>query len=469
MARFDLVVKGGRVATAGDVVVCDVAVKDGRIARLGDDLNGADRIVDARGRLVLPGGIDTHCHIAEDGWMGFVPADDFASATRAAACGGTTTIVPFAHQQRGKPLRHAVDAYHARAEGKAIVDYAFHILMSDPSDQALGQELPALAADGYTSIKIYMTYEGLKLDDRQILNVLAAARRSGCMVMIHAENDACIHYLTAQLVDAGQTGLANFPLTAPHPVEREATHRAIALGEVVDVPILLVHVSSREAIEQIRWARAKGLSVHGETCPQYVTFTGADFERPGWEAAKMLCMPPPRDRASHDEIWTALAGGVLDVLSSDHSAYRMEGPGGKKHHGPEPHFHRVAPGMPGIETRMPLMFSAGVGQGRIGLSTFVAISAANPAKLYGLYPRKGTIAVGSDADLVLWDPDREVTITRSLLHDNSDYTPYEGTRVKGWPVMTFSRGDLVARDGEVLVQPGRGRFLPCARPLAAQA
>lgn len=467
MAKFDLIVRGGTVVTAGDTVACDIGVRGGRVAMLGHDLGAADRVVDATGRLVLPGGIDAHVHVDEPPFLGVLTADDFESATRSAAFGGTTTIMPFAQQEAGRPLRASIDAYHAKAAGKAIIDYAFHVILADPTDALLGQELPPLVEDGYTSYKVYMTYDGLAVNDRQILGVLSAARRNGAMVMVHAENDHCIRWLTDRIVASGVTDLTQYPKMAPGPVEREATHRAITLGEIVDVPLLIVHVSAREAMEQIRWARDKGLRVHGETCPQYLFLTADDIARPGWEGAKYLCAPPPRDAANQEHLWRALATGVFQVVSSDHAPYRFDI--GKKAHGPEPHFRHVTAGVPGIETRLPLMFSEGVGRGRITLEQFAALTATNAARIYGLYPRKGTIAIGSDADLAIWDPAREVTIRHADLHDAMDYTPYEGRTVTGWPTTVICRGEIVVEGGRLHAAPGRGAFLPCARPIPARA
>jgi dihydropyrimidinase len=454
------------VVTAGDTTACDIGVRAGRIVMLGHDLGRATRVVDAAGRLVLPGGIDSHVHVDEPPFLGVTTADDFASATRSAAFGGTTTIIPFAQQEAGRSLRAAVDAYHGKARGKAVIDYAFHVILADPTDHLLGQELPALVEDGYTSYKVYMTYDGLAVNDRQLLGVLAAARRNGAMVMVHAENDHCIRWLTDRIVAGGVTDLTQYPATAPGPVEREATHRAITLGEVVDVPLLIVHVSAREAMEQIRWARAKGLPVYGETCPQYLFLTGDHIARPGWEGAKFLCAPPPRDAANQEHLWRALATGVFQVFSSDHAPYRFDETGKKKHG--VPHFRHVTAGVPGIETRLPLLFSEGVGTGRITLEQFVALTSTNAARLYGLYPRKGTIAVGSDADLAIWDPARAVTIRHADLHDAMDYTPYEGCAVTGWPTTVISRGEIVVEEGHLHGAPGRGAFLPCARPIPAR-
>jgi dihydropyrimidinase len=288
------------------------------------------------------------------------------------------------------------------------------------------------------------------------------------MVMIHAENDHCIHWMTKQLAATGDTSLAQFPRMAPMVVEREATHRAISLAELIDVPILLVHVSAREALEQIRWARERGLKVYGETCPQYLFLDRSRIEQAGWEGAKYLCAPPPRDRGNQDALWQGIAAGHFQVVSSDHCSFLFEGGSGKRAHGPQPHFRKVAPGVPGLEARLPLLFSEGVGKGRIDLNSFVRVTATNAARIYGLYPRKGTIAVGSDADIAIWDPEREVTIRKSMLHDRMDFTPYEGFAVKGWPEITLSRGEAVWRDGEPCGKPGRGRFLACDKPEPAK-
>jgi len=464
MARHDLIIRGGTVATAGDTIRCDIAVKDGRIALLGHDLTDAEEVVDARGKLVLPGGIDSHLHVDEPPFYGVVNADDFESVSVSAACGGTTTLLPFVQQEKGKPLRQSVREYHAKAKGKAVIDYAFHLIVTDTGEQTLGQELPALIEDGYSSIKIYMTYEGFALDDFQILQLLDLARRTGAMVMIHAENDHCIHWLAERLSASGDTSLAQFPKMAPMAVEREATHRAITLGEIADVPVLIVHVSAREALEQIKWAQERGLKVYGETCPQYLFLSEEQIAAPDWEGAKYLCAPPPRDKSNPEHLWRGIARGHFQVVSSDHCSFLFEGNRGKRAHGAHPHFRHVAPGVPGVEARMALLFSEGVGKGRIDLNSFVAVTATNAAKIYGLYPRKGSIAVGSDADLAIWDPEHEVTIGRAMLHDRMDYTPYEGFKVKGYPIATFSRGEAVWRNGMPAGKPGRGRFLPCDKP-----
>ena len=468
MAEFETVIRGATVATAADVFEAEVGIAGGKIVALGSALGAARHEIDARGLYLLPGGVDAHCHLDQPTSDGTVCADDFRTGTVAAAFGGTTTVIPFALQMRGQSLRAAVEDYHRRARGKAVVDYAFHLIVTDPTEQVLGQELPALIRDGYTSFKIYMTYDDLKLGDRQILDVLALARREGAMTMVHAENSEVIGWLTDKLEAAGMTAPRHHATSRPSAVEREATHRAISLSEIVGVPILIVHVSGREAVEQIRWARARGLSIYAETCPQYLFLTEDDLAKPGFEGAKCLCSPPPRDKANQEAIWQGLRDGLFDVFSSDHAPTRYDDPKGKMIRGPKASFRYVPNGVPGIETRMPLLFSAGVVGGRIDLPRFVALTAANPARLYGLYPRKGTIAVGSDADLVLWDPTRKSTIANSRLHHAVDFTPYEGTAVAGAPVLVLSRGEVVCREGELVASPGRGTFLPCDHPEPAK-
>lgn len=461
---LDLVIRGGTIATAADIFTADIGIKGGKIVALGHDLAKGREEIDATGRLVLPGGIDAHCHFDQPTADGSVMADDFDSGPRSAAFGGTTTVIPFASQRKGQSLRAAVDDYHNRANGKSVIDYAFHLIVTDPNPQVLGQELPALIREGYTSFKIYTTYDDLKLNDREIIEVLALAKRESALTMIHAENSDVIAWLTEALERAGQTAPRFHADARPAIAEREATHRAISLAEIVDVPMMVVHVSGGEALDQIAAARAKGLKVFAETCPQYILLTAADLDLNGFEGAKHICSPPPRDAASQQSVWRGLANGTFQVFSSDHAPFRYHSHTGKKLRGEGASFVHVPNGIPGVETRLPLLFSEGVGKGRISLNQFVALTATNPARLYGLYPRKGTIAVGADADIAIWDAKREVTIRNDLLHHNVDYTPYEGQRVTGWPETVLSRGEVVIRDGTLTAVKGRGRFLECSAP-----
>ncbi|MCC2633499.1 MAG: hydA [Ramlibacter sp.] len=461
---LDLVVRNARVATASDTFDCDIGIRNGRVALLGEGLPAGKREIDAAGRTVTPGGVDAHCHLDQPMEGPVKMADDFLTGTRSAACGGTTTVIPFAAQMKGQSLEAAVVDYHGRAEGKACIDYAFHLIVSDPTPQVLATELPRLISQGYTSFKVYMTYDDLKLDDGQILDVLDVARTHGALAMVHAENADCIEWLTKRLEAAGRTAPRWHAHARPMLVEREATHRAIALSELVDVPILIVHVSGREAIEQIRWARAHGLSVFAETCPQYLFLTAEDLGiDDSYQGARCVCSPPPRDKANQEIIWDGLGDGLFTVFSSDHAPFRYDDPQGKKPGGEEVPFRHIPNGIPGLETRLPLLYSEGVLGGRITLQKFVELTATNPAKAYGLHPRKGTIAVGSDADLVVWD-ERALAIDNRKLHHAVDYTPYEGMQLKAWPGLTLSRGEVVWDGTSFTGQAGRGKFLPCGTP-----
>src|SRR3954452_10222272 len=467
MTALDLVIRGGRVATASDTFLCDVGIRGGKIVALGEDLGAAADVIDASGKLVLPGGIDSHVHLAQPSGPNIVMADDFETGTRSAAFGGNTTVLPFCLQEKGHSLRQAVTAYHKKADGNCYVDVSFHLIISDPTEQVLGQDLPALVADGYTSFKVFMTYDGLALSDLEILEVMPVARETGALVMIHAENYDAIRFLTDRLERAGKTAPYFHAASRPVPVEREATHRAISLAELVDVPIMIVHVSNREAMEEIRRAQTKGLKVHGETCPQYLILTAKDLEGLNMEGAKHVCSPPPRDEASQEACWEGLRTGVFSVFSSDHCPFRYDDPNGKLTPKARTSFRWVPNGIPGVAARLPILFSEGVVKGRIDLNRFVALASTNHAKIYGLYPRKGTIAVGADADIVIWDPSKQVMITHDLLRDGSDYTPYEGLEVTGWPVLTMIRGRTVVRDGELVGEKGYGTYLPRDRSALA--
>ena len=460
MADFDLVIKNGTVVTAADTQHCDIGIKDGTVVALGRGLGPALREIDARNRLVMPGAVDSHCHIEQKSGFGVMCADDFYSATVAAAFGGTTTVIPFAAQHRGQSLREVVEEYRAAALPKAVIDYAFHLIVTDPNQQVLGQELPALIQDGFTSFKVYMTYDAMRLDDRQMLEILALARREGALVMVHAENHDMIQFLAERLLQQGMSQPRYHAVSHARIAEGEATNRAIALSELLDVPMLIVHVSAAEAIDVIRNAQTKGLKLYGETCPQYLFLTADDIGM-DLEGTKFCCSPPPRDAAAQEAVWRGLQNGTFQVFSSDHAPYRYDETG-KLLKGDKTTFKDTANGVPGIELRVPLLFSEGVRKGRIDLNRFVALTAANHARLYGLYPRKGTIAVGADADIAIWDPDRHTVVTAAMLHDNTGYTPYEGWHITGWPVTVLSRGRVVIEEGQLKAERGSGQFLPCA-------
>lgn len=462
--ELDVVVRNAQVATASDTFHADIGIRGGRIVQLGLGLPSGSREFDAAGRFVTPGGVDAHCHLDQPMEAPVRMADDFESGTRSAACGGTTTVIPFAAQQKGQSLRAAVEDYHRRAEGRAHVDHAFHLIVSDPTEDVLKNELPQLIAEGYTSFKIYMTYDDLKLNDGQILDVLEVARQHDAMAMIHAENADCIEWLTKRLESSGRTAPRFHAQSRPMLVEREAAHRAIALSELVDVPILIVHVSGREAVEQIRWARAQGLNIFAETCPQYLFLTAEDLGiDDSYQGARCVCSPPPRNRDNQQVIWNGLTDGLFTIFSSDHAPFRYDAPEGKKPGGEEVAFRHIPNGIPGLETRLPLLYSHGVLDGRITINRFVELTSTNPAKAYGLHPRKGTIAIGSDADLVVWD-EAPRTVRNADLHHAVDYTPYEGIKLKAWPALTLTRGEVVWDGRTFHPRAGSGQFLRRGRP-----
>ncbi len=459
MAEYDLAVRGGSVVGPFGAARCDIGVRGGRIATLVERVTDAARVVEADGLLVLPGGVDAHCHIEEPSPDGSVQEESFVSASASAFAGGTTSVVCFVPQWKGHGLLERYED-HRRRGARGMIDHAFHQIISDPTDAVLEEEVPRLVADGVRSLKVFLTYDTLRLDDAQFLRVLVAARRHGCLVAVHCENDAAIHWRMEALLRAGLTAPKYHAWARPPVVEREATHRAIALAELVDQPIQVFHVSCAEAAEEIARAQARGVKVWGETCPQYLTLTAADMDRPGFEGAKFVCSPAPRDEAEHERVWGMVRRGVLDVVSSDHCGFSYGGTAGKARHGTGAPFTEVPNGIPGLAARLPILFSEGVSKGRITLEQFVRLSATNPARLYGLGPRKGAIAVGADADLALWDPNKRVRLSNAMMRHAIDYTPYEGMEVTGWPVVTLRRGEVVMRNGAVQAEPGTGRFLP---------
>ncbi len=458
---LDTAIRNATIITAGDRVKAEIGIRDGRIVAIAEDVGPAVEEIDASGLWVMPGGIDAHVHLAQPQGPNVVMADGFESGTRSAAAGGTTMVMPFALQQKGQSLREVVEAYHAAASDRCHVDCSFHIIITDPTPQVLGQELPALVKAGYTSFKVFMTYDDLVLNDAQLLDVFDVARREKAIVMVHAEGYDAIRYMTRRLEEAGRTAPYYHAESRPESVEREATHRAISHAELTDVPIMIVHVSGREPMEQIQWAKRRGRKLYAETCPQYIALTRDDLKglNMDFEGAKYVCSPPPRDEASQTAIWEGLRDGTFDIFSSDHCPFRCDDPKGKSVEGARTSFRWVPNGIPGVETRLPILFSEGVSKGRISAERFVALTATNPAKLFGIYPRKGTIAIGSDADLTFWDPAREVTISQSLLHHDCDYTPYEGMAVTGWPVRTILRGRTIMSEGDVTGTPANGVYV----------
>jgi dihydropyrimidinase len=457
--ELDLVIRNGNVVTATEEVFCDIGIAKGRVATLGKKLEGGARSIDAEGNYVFPGGVDAHCHIEQLSSSGLLCADDFYSGTVSAAFGGTTTVVPFAAQHRGDSVRQVVADYHGRAKAKAVVDYAFHLILSDPTESVMKDELPELIRNGYTSFKVYMTYERLRLDDYQMLQVLELAKREGALTMVHAENHDMIRFSTERLLATGARAPKYHGVAHSRLAEGEATFRAVALAELVDAPVLIVHVSSQEATVEIQRAQRRGVKVFAETCPQYLFLTAEDLDRgDGMAGAMFCCSPPPRDRASQETLWRGLADGTFQVFSSDHAPYRFDETG-KLANGPDAPFNQIANGVPGLEVRMPLLFSEGVLKGRLDIHRFVELTSTRAAKIYGMFPRKGSLSIGADADLVIWDADKEIVVESAKLHDNVGYTPYEGRRIRGWPLTVVSRGRVVVHGGELQVERGSGEFV----------
>ena len=451
---LDIVIRGGTVVTAEKTFRADVGIQGEKVAEIGTGLQGK-RVLDAQGMLVMPGGVDSHCHIEQLSSFGIMCADDFHSATVSAAAGGTTTVIPFCAQHRTDDLRAVLKDYHERARTKAVIDYGFHLIVANPDEKTLREDLPEAIRSGIRSFKIFMTYDRMRLHDEQILDVMAAARREGALVMVHAENHGMISWLAGRMVKQGNTLPRYHAICHTRSSEAEAIQRVIALAQVVDCPILIVHVSTGEGIEAIRQARAQGLKVYGETCPQYLFLTAKDIDI-GLQGAMFCCSPPPRDEAAQEACWRGLKDGSLHVYSSDHAPYKMDATG-KLPKGEKTTFKEMANGVPGLELRLPLLFTYGVKAGRITAQEFVNLTSTRHAQTYGLHPRKGTIAVGSDADIAIWDPEKKTVVQKTL--DNTGYTPYKGRTLTGWPVVVLSRGEVIVERGEVNASRGRGQFL----------
>lgn len=468
--KFDCVVLNGTVVTAADTGRYDIGIKDGKVNLLAPAFALAEsptsRMIDAEGAYVMPGGIDAHVHLAEPELFGKGKSvDDYTTGTRSAIAGGTTTIIAFAPQEKKDPsLLGALDEAHDKAAGNAYCDYSFHMIISNPTHQAL-DEFPVLRERGISSVKIYMTYESLKLQDREILDVLLQARTHGVTTMIHAENGDMLSWMTEKLESRMLLAPKYHATSRPPILEGEATNRAIALGQLIGAPILIVHVSTRQAAAVIREAQTHGLPVFGETCPQYLFLTRKDLDQPGFEGAKCVCSPPLRDGPEDpDAMWQGMKNGTFTILSSDHCPFLYDNAvHGKKSaisaDAPLGRFRLIPNGCPGVETRLPLVLSAA----RLRPERFVELTSTNPAKLYGLYPQKGALIPGiSDADLVIWYPNLEpFQITNSALHHAADYTPFEGHSVSQWPRYTLIRGEVVwDRDnGGIVGSKGFGLFV----------
>ena len=456
--QFDLVVHNGTLVTADDTVQADIGISAGVIAGIGQNLSG-NELLDAAGKLVLPGAVDPHVHLEMPAGP-VTSSDNWETGTIAAACGGVTTVLDFIEPEANQTLLQAYEARRAQAEGQAVIDYGLHMTLSRADPETLVQ-VPGVVAAGMSSFKTYTTYNGLRLSDEDLLAAMLAVKTAGGIVMVHAENNAIIEYKKQEFIKAGQLSPHFHPLSRPEAAEAEAIQRALALGETAGVMTYIVHVSTARGVQEIANARGRGQAVIGETCPQYLLLTDAEYDRAGFEGAKFVCSPPLRKVADNTALWKALGQGLLQTVGTDHCPFMYKG---QKDLGIK-RFTQIPNGIPGIETRLALLYSFGVSAGQISLNQWVQLCCAAPARIFGLYPQKGTLAVGSDADLVIFDPNKKVTISHDLLHEHVDYTPYEGLEVFGYPEITLSHGKLLVRDGHFLGQKGQGHFLAAGSPI----
>jgi dihydropyrimidinase len=450
-----VLIKNGNVVTAVDNYFADVLIEDGKVSVIGAKLSmEADRTIDASGKLVIPGGIDPHTHM-ELPFGGTSASDDFRTGTIAAAYGGTTTIIDFAVQYHGESLIQAVDNWHKKAEGKTAIDYGFHLITTDLPDERV-PEMRTLINEGVMSFKLFMAYPGVFLaDDATIFRAMKNAGNWGGLVCMHAENGIVINEIIKHALAEGKTAPKYHALTRPTKAEAEGVHRAIAIAEMADAPVYIVHLSCADALEEVREARDKGLPAYAETCPQYLFLDYSLYEREGFEGAKWVMTPPLREKWNQEKLWQGLQGNDLQVISTDHCPFCMKE---QKELGRDD-FTKIPNGGPGVEHRMSLIFNGGVAGGKISLNRFVELTSTSAAKLFGLFPRKGTIAVGSDADIVIFDPNEEMTISSATHHMNVDYSAYQGMKVKGVTRTVLSRGQVVIDDGKYVGKPGDGQFL----------
>ncbi len=457
---MSVLIKGGRILTAADDYIADIYVEDETITLIGESLDQqADKVIDASGKYVLPGCVDPHTHL-DMPFGGTVTIDDVESGQTAAAFGGTTTHIDFVIQPQGATFAEALDEWRAKADGKQVIDMGYHMAVTDLADGGTLEELVQLPDEGVTSYKLFMAYKGaLMVDDETLFRTMEVASRTGALVMVHAENGDVIDVLVRQALEAGNTDPLYHALTRPPEAEGEATNRAIQLAHLAGAPLYVVHVTCREAVEPIALAREKGWDVWGETCTQYFFNSLDDISKPDFEGAKYVYSPPVRDKANWDVLWNAVRTDVLSAISTDHCAFLWDG---QKTLGRDD-FSKIPNGAPGLENRLQMIHEFGVRAGRITLNRMVELLATNPAKLFGLYPHKGTVAVGSDADLVVFDPEKRVTITAANHHSKSDYNLFEGTEVTGSPEVVLLRGHVLVESDELLAKPGIGQYVARAR------
>ncbi len=455
---MSVLIKNGRIITACDDYKADIFIEKEKITFIGNDLSmQADKVIDASGKYVFPGGIDPHTHL-DMPFMGTVSSDDFITGTRAAAFGGTTTIIDFAIQKMGRSALEGLEIWHAKADGKAAIDYAFHMILTDMEGDRIS-EMKTLIDEGVTSFKLFMAYPGaLYMDDGNIYRTMKEAGEKGAIVCMHAENGIVIDEIVRNAVAEGKTKPIWHALTRPDRMEAEATHRTIAIGEVANTPVYIVHLTSAAALEHVAVARENGQAVFAETCPQYLFLDQSHYEEENFGGAKYVMSPPLREKWNQAELWNGLANGNLQVVSTDHCTFRFKD---QKQMGKDL-FTKIPNGAPGIENRMSLIYQGGVVEGRISLHKFVDITSTAAARIFGLYPRKGTIAVGSDADVVIFNPNRKETISvhNPVTHNmNVDYNAYEGFEITGVSETVLSRGKIVIHNHEYVGHEGDGEFI----------
>ncbi len=468
-----MIIKNGAIVTASETYQADIGIEDGVIAFIGQPSlpppqswggKRGGEVIDARGKYVLPGGVDVHVHLQMTIGAGtplgsnffgdITSSDDFTTGAIAAACGGTTTVIDFIDPQPGQSLRQAVAERRAQADGRVAIDYGLHLTATNARPQTLA-EIEELAAAGYTSLKLYTTYPALMVNDAEMLDLMAVAAACGVLPIVHAENHWMIEYLKRKLLAESKTAPRYHPCSRPPLAEAEAVNRVVALARLTECPVYLAHLTCRESLEVVRRYQAQGQRVYGEVCTQHLVLSEDEYQRPGFEAAKFVLSPPLRDRSNWEPLWQALAAGALQAISTDHCPWNFAT---QKQRGRND-FTQIPNGAPGIETRLPLIHHFGVNEGRLSINRFVELVSTAPARLFGLWPRKGAIAVGSDADLVIFDPHQERTLTQENLHMNVDYSPYEHITVRGYPVMTISRGRVIVKDNEFVGQVGGGEFV----------
>lgn len=455
---FDTVVMGGTLATGEGAVTADLGIRGGSIVAVGRDLDHAGaRVIDATGLIVAPGAIDVHTHFANRVGEG-ITADDYESGSRAAAAGGITTFVNFAFQEPAGTLRDAARQELERGRDRSVLDFGVHLVVTDPGAPGVLDEIPSLAGEGFTSLKVFTAVGDLELGPRRLLSVLDAAGRSGLMVNVHAEDGPLVDHLSARLLAGGRRAVEALPDARPPEAEALATHVVAAYARATRCAVYFVHLSCRAALEAVREARRLGGEVYVETRPAYLYLDSSRYTLPALEGNKFVCWPPLRSADDQAALWEGLRSGEIQTYATDHTtwlaAQKMD---------PDLSFADIPGGVSNVQTSIGMLYAEGVAKGRISLARFVAVTATNPARLFGLWPRKGTLAVGADADLVLIDPSKRFRVSSPTMESRSDFDPYEGYDATGWPVLTMSRGEVVMEDGRVTADAGRGRFLARGR------